>query len=257
MSNNANNIFILHSRPLSESRLLLEILDERLGRLSAVYRLAKKALGRPQLFQLYHTEIRGKNELKSLFVLEQLQDYSSPPGLASYSGLYLNELLYCLLPKEMSVELVFGAYKRALLSLQQIRRYTQQDQASDQAAAEYILRRFELLLFQELGFGLNPSALADVLVVCQHDAKSDKAVVRYDPNEGWLKLATEISAGTSRKAAELNEFSYRDLSVINDFLCDLSMENFRSARHAIKRLNRHIIDTFLQGRKLRSRELFS
>jgi DNA repair protein RecO (recombination protein O) len=84
----------------------------------------------------------GKAELKTLHKAEWQGGYTPLRGLGLICGFYLNELLLKLLPREDAHEQLFEAYATALGQL---------PAAQDHAA---VLRRFERVLLQELGYGL-------------------------------------------------------------------------------------------------------
>ena len=262
----SHKVFILHTRALSDSRLLLELFEEKLGRLSAVHRVGRRSLGKPQLFHLYHTELKGKNELRSAHVLETIDSLNLPPGIASFSGLYLNELLYRLLPKEFAAQDLFLAYRRAIVSLSKIETYTAGDSKLDKLATEYVLRRFELSLFSELGFGFDIESLS---LLVEEDFQSKH--YRYDPVSGWQaqqqfhKKAYDSNATAESSNLDIREqfsesyyalHNFNDLQLLRSFLQDPSFSKFYDIHKPLKRLTRLLVDNLLNGKKLRSRELF-
>jgi DNA repair protein RecO (recombination protein O) len=84
----------------------------------------------------------GKAELKTLHKAEWRGGYTPLRGMGLICGFYLNELILKLLPREDAHEQLFDIYADALLRLAV---------ETDHAA---VLRRFERILLQELGYGL-------------------------------------------------------------------------------------------------------
>ena len=117
----------------------------------------------------------GKAELKTLHKAEWQGGYAPLRGLSLICGFYLNELLLKLLPREDPHEQLFEAYAAALAQL---------PAAQDHAA---VLRRFERVLLQELGYGLvfDREVISGVPIVAE-------ALYRYVPDRGPV-AATKTS----------------------------------------------------------------
>jgi DNA repair protein RecO (recombination protein O) len=153
-----------------------EIYTRDVGRVAVIARGARRprsALrGVLMAFQPLHLAWSGKSELKTLHKAEWQGGYAPLRGLSLICGFYLNELLLKLLPREDPHESLFEAYAAALVQL---------PATQDHAA---VLRRFERVLLQELGYGL----------VCDREAISGEAieadgVYRYMPDRGPVALA--------------------------------------------------------------------
>ena len=101
---------VLHARPLRENSRVLELLTAGAGRLSAVVRGRS---GSVQPFVLLDLAWRGRGELPTLSVAEQQRVYPLT-GRALVCGLYLNELVLRLYPREAPVPealpALLGAY---------------------------------------------------------------------------------------------------------------------------------------------------
>lgn len=137
--------YLLHSRPFSETSLIVELFTESHGRIAAVANGVKrknnvnKSLLQP--FRPLLVSWRGNSDLKTLTRIDS-------PTLAFplardflYSGLYLNELCLRLLGKEVCQPQIYSAYHATLLAL------------SKQQDLETSLRQFEVSLLNELGQG--------------------------------------------------------------------------------------------------------
>jgi len=138
--------YLLHTYPYRETSLVAEIYTRDSGRVAVIARGARRprsALrGVLMAFQPLIFSWSGKAELKTLHKAEWQGGYLPLRGLSLICGFYLNELLLKLLPREDAHEDLFEAYAAALAQL---------PSAQDHAA---VLRRFERVLLQELGYGL-------------------------------------------------------------------------------------------------------
>ena len=140
-------VYVLHTYPFKETSLVVELFTRDFGRVSAVAKGARRPRsamrGMLQSFQPLLGAWSGKLELKTLHSLEWYAGLLMLQGEALMCGFYLNELLLRLLPREDAHEALFDEYTQTLklLSL-----------APDNSAN--ILRRFELLLLQSLGYAV-------------------------------------------------------------------------------------------------------
>lgn len=135
--------FILHRRRYGDRSLLLELFTLDAGRLPAVARGAASSSSRRrgilQPFIPLLTGWTGRGEVVTLTRTEAAGPAPALQGRALYCGLYLNELLERLLPREEPLPLLFEAYRATLAAL-----------AAGEAEAPW-LRHFELSLLRELG----------------------------------------------------------------------------------------------------------
>lgn len=139
--------FILHSYPYSETSLLVEAFTREHGRVPLIAKGAKRpqSLWRGVLlaFQPLLLSWSGKGDVKTLTGAEWQGGLPLLRGKALACGFYLNELLLKLLAREDAHPGLFDTYRAALDGLAG---------SGDQAAC---LRRFELRLLSELGYGLS------------------------------------------------------------------------------------------------------
>jgi DNA repair protein RecO (recombination protein O) len=166
--------FILHSYPYKESSLIVDVLTVDNGRMAMVAKGAKRPGSnlRGALLSLQPVEIvfSGRGEVKTLTQATWLPGQPWLTGKALMCGLYLNELLMKLLPREDSHPLLFDSYAATLMTLAE----------SNEHSA--ILREFEIQLLAELGYGLQ----------LDHDARSgeplhSETLYRYDPLSGAME----------------------------------------------------------------------
>lgn len=216
--------YFLHTRPYRETSLLVEVFTAEAGRLSAVWRGARRGKGAvPQLFQPLVLEAAGSGELRSLRHVEVAGLALGLDGVALFSAFYLNEVLTRLLPREEAQPALFVAYADTLGRL-----------AENEAPAP-LLRAFEAQLLDCLGYGVDFA----------HDSQSGEPVipgVHYDfhPERGLMRVHGS-STGFSGES-----------------LLKLAVGNFQApdAAAAAKRIHRMALARLLGDRPLKSRELF-
>ncbi len=220
-------VYVLHTRPYRDSSLLVDYFSRAEGRIGAVVRGAKRAgRGNPlQPFAPLLASWSGRTALKSSVLPERAGPALALQGVALVSGLYLNELLMRLLPADDPHPRVFDSYSDTL------------GQLALGESIDIALRRFELLLLDELGYGINLNT----------DAFNDEPLLAerfyyFESGVGLISCVASTSAGQA-------VFSGADLIALasNDFTPE--------ARRSAKRLCRLLIDEQLEGRPLLSRAL--
>jgi DNA repair protein RecO (recombination protein O) len=225
--------YVLHTRAWLDNSLLVEYFSRDLGRVSFVARGAKSRKTRGgagaallQPFTPLQCSWSGRSQLKTLTAFESLGPALPLQGRRLYSGLYMNELLTRLLHHEDPHRNLFDHYA-AVLSLL----------AEDQGE-EIPLRRFELILLAELGYGFDLTS--DGL---SGEAVSEEAWYHYHDEHG-LVLAGNVTGDRLPR--------YRGAD-----LCRISRGDFSgTARQCAKRLMRQALAAHLGDRPLKSRELF-
>lgn len=140
----AKEAFVLHSYPFRETSLIVEAFSQDLGRVALVARGARRPASsfrglllpfQPLLLSWY-----GKSELRTLHRAEWQGGHTRLAGMALICGLYLNELLMRLLPRDDAHEGLFANYRETLKAM------------GRDADLQGILRRFEVDLLKELGY---------------------------------------------------------------------------------------------------------
>jgi DNA repair protein RecO (recombination protein O) len=143
---NAQPAFVLHVYRYRETSLVVEAFTRDHGRVALIARGARRpgsALrGVLTAFQPLIVSWTGKSELKTLVASEWEGRYAPLKGEALICGFYLSELILKLVARDDPHEGLYGAYRGALAAL-----------AADASHAA-ILRRFELTLLAELGYGV-------------------------------------------------------------------------------------------------------
>jgi DNA repair protein RecO (recombination protein O) len=138
--------YVLHTLPWRETSLLVEVLTREHGRLALMARGARRPRspirGVLRAFQPLQLEWFGKAELRTLTSADWGDWQPLLEGQSLYCGLYLNELLLRLLARDDPHPGLFDAYAATLAAL------------ALRVGDEVSLRRFELRLLSELGYGL-------------------------------------------------------------------------------------------------------
>ncbi len=222
--------YVLHRRPYQESSFLLELLTRDHGRIGAVGRGASKRGALLQPFQALLVSWRQRNsELVSLGGIER--DAAATPiqlgPRALPCGLYVNEVTQAMLARNDACPRLFQAYTECLGKLgvgQQL---------------DWCLRRFEVELLSELGYGLLLEEVGDT-----GEPLDPSTHYRFEPDRGPQLAAVGESAwhvdGATLLALGGNE------AMIS-----------RSTRQQAKRLMQAVLNHYLEGRPLRSRELLN
>jgi len=224
--------FILHTIPYRETSLLVDIFTLNHGRLRCVakgFRKPNKKGIAKTLFPYteHHFQWQGRGELKTLTQAEPIQAPVFLKQESLFVGLYINELLYKLLHQNDPHQSLYEFYCQLMTQL------------SSSEILQPVLRRFEMLLLEELGYGLVLDAEAET-----GQAVSSEHLYYYIPDQG-LKLIQDQTADN------LHAFSGADIMA----LCQGQLEQ-QSVLRAAKKLTRQVIDFYLDGKELNSRELY-
>ncbi len=221
--------YLLHSRKYTDSRVILELLTQEYGRVSAVFRYrhsAKKSTP-VQAFVPLYVDWKGRAGLKTILNLEP---NGVPLRLEStnlYCGMYLNEILQRVLPQEDPCDAIFEQYQRAIAELSEIN--------DEPYKREQCLRVFELDLLEQLGFAINFSE--DI----HQNPISTGQKYRYINAEGFV---LDTSGGPDGFPAEV-VFAIRD----RKFSSPVSLKY-------AKLLCRRALQPLIGNKPLNSREFF-
>lgn len=218
--------FILHQRKFKETSLIIDVMTRDFGRISllakGVRKTKSKTAGLLQPFIPLTMSYFGKTELKTLTGVEIKQPFIQLQGLALYCGFYVNELVSCFLHQYDPHPDVFFYYDECLSSL------------SDSSKIEAALRKFELNLMDAVGYGLQ-------LEYDFHTEKSVDPLTKYHFNaeQGPIEALDGHFSGATLKAMKSREFSDPQMLI------------------EAKILMRTVIDTYLHGKKLKSRTVIN
>ena len=144
MTIDAEPAFVLHTRPYRETGALVDLFCRHQGRLRVVARGGRAGRGwRLGPFTPLAVGWRGRGELKTLTTADAGAAALLAAGRELLLGLYVNELLMRLLPAHSPHERLFDRYQGLLGEL------------AVAADPEPLLRDFELLVLDQLGYGLD------------------------------------------------------------------------------------------------------
>ncbi|NOY73600.1 MAG: DNA repair protein RecO [Gammaproteobacteria bacterium] len=239
--------YILHRRAYRNTSFIVDLFSQNRGRISAVARGARRSRNNAliQAFQPVLCSWFGRGELYTLGNIEPAGGYQKINARLVLSGLYLNELLIRLLPKEEPMGRLYDDYAEAVTGLVQLSLCWHEVEDTTTSATykhlnlleQKILRRFEKALLEQLGYGVDFSFEANTgQPVC-----ADRRYV-FVPNKGLLQTS-------------LDNFSAGCIS--GSSLLALANEKFESEQslREVKCLLRTILDQYLGDRPLQSRQL--
>ena len=182
--------WVLHGYDWSESSLILDVFTRHQGRVVLAAKGAKRPHSqlRPVLLPLQPITLSytGESEVKNLRSADWQGGDLMPEGDALIAGLYLNELLMRLLPREDPHEALFDGYSQTVRTLTQ----------SSDLPVSVVLRGFELMLLRAMGhlpeldrYTLTQQALEGPAVLTVESGllsapQQDKAL----PAQAWLLL---------------------------------------------------------------------
>jgi DNA repair protein RecO (recombination protein O) len=220
--------FILHRRDYSNSSLLLECFSAEHGRFPAIAKGARSKRDRGaailQPFQPLLIKLAGRGEIKTITGFEHDGMAIKLQGQQLFCGFYLNELLQYLLGRSDPHQKLFHIYHDTLQQLVNSR------------PIDMVLRYFEIDLLSELGYGLIFDKDAEI----GHPI-DPAALYSFQLERGPIKSA-DGSSGI--RGTTLLALSNRELQ--------LDGRGRQEAREMMRRILQH----YLGGRTLKSRELF-
>ena len=218
--------FVLHTRRYGDSSLIVELFTREQGRMAGMAKgilRSRRSSYQVNSFQPLLVELRGRGEVQTL---TRAEPGGAPLGLRGrrlYCGLYLNELLLRLIARQDACPGLYDDYVKALQRL------------AANASVEPLLRSFEVRMLSHLGVGMTldrDHAGQPIDATCVYD---------YDIETGPIPVV-----------------SGRSGEVLGSTLIALDKENLtdQDALLQARQLMRRIIDHYLGGRPLHSRQLF-
>ncbi len=220
--------YILHSRPWSESSLILEIFSHDAGRVGLVARGARRTKSRwqglLQPFQPVLLSWSARSELGTLTGAERASNTEALEGIALFCGFYINELIMRLCVRNDPHPQLFSTYSKCLEQLRASNR------------PQPALRAFEKSLLQEIGFELQLTVDARQQIPVRSGNN-----YRYDPESGPIETAAG-SAGKDYPGSVL-------LALANDDYSDQKL------MRGMRQLLQGILAHHLGGRPLASQRV--
>ena len=221
--------FVLHTRPWSETSLLLDVFTQESGRIRLIAKGARarrsNLKGALQPFVPLLIRFGGRGEVKTLRGAEAVSLALPLNGISLYSGLYVNELLARVLEQETRFSDLFFDYLHCI-----------QELAGSDGTPEPALRRFELALLGHLGYGVDFLHCAGT-----GEAVSDSMTYLYREEKGFI--ASMVINNSSFTGYQLKALADRTFAEVDTL-------------RAAKRFTRMALKPYLQGKPLKSRELF-
>lgn len=220
--------FVLHSRPWSETSLMLDVFTEESGRVRLVAKGARSKRsnlkGALQPFTPLLVRFGGRGEVKTLRSAEAVSLALPLSGITLYSGLYVNELISRVLEHETRFSELFFEYLHCIQAL-----------AGASGSPEPALRRFELAL---LGHWLWRDFLH---CAGSGEPVDDTMTYRYREEKGFIaSLVIDNNTFTGHHLKALASREFPDVDTLR----------------AAKRFTRIALKPYLGGKPLKSRELF-
>ena len=228
MRNEILHGYLIHHRKYRERSHIVHLFTEEYGRVDGILRQMP-----PPQYQPITLQATGKSELKNFTKLEILNHPIFFYGDAFFSGFYLNEVILRLCPLEEAMPQTFEQYQLTLLQLQQLASHKQASLFLRQ-----ILRQFEHVLLQELGYAIDFSVDAS-----QQDIQVNQHY-QFQLNDGFLPVS-RASRSTLEGALITSMQSYEDGQ-------DFSHEQLQ----LLGKLYRQMISSLLGDRPLKSRQLW-
>lgn len=221
--------FVLHSRPYSETSLLIDFFTEGEGKIRLLAKGARRnrspLRGCLQPFTPLLIRWSGKGEIKTLISADPVSLALPLSGTVLYSGLYLNELTARVIEFGTPYSALFFDYLQCLQIL-----------AGSERTPESALRQFELALLSYLGYGVDFLHCAG-----SGEPVTDAMTYRYREEKGFIgSLVIDQLTFTGKQLKALAEREFPDSDTLK----------------AAKRFTRIALKPYLGGKPLKSRELF-
>jgi len=223
--------FLLHSRPWRETSRIIEVFSQQHGRVGLIANGAMRPKSRWRSvlrpFQPLRVSWSGRGSLYTLRSAEPSSRAFDITGLSLMSAYYLNELLLTLMERRDAHVDLFAHYAATL------------DELAGASNAEPVLRRFEVRLLAEIGYGLVLDEDVAEKLPLQPESRYE-----YVLDQGPMPVGTDYSGDLV--------FSGADLIAIGRGECATE----RQLRNA-KRLLRPLLNRALGGKTLRTREVLA
>lgn len=220
--------FVLHSRAYRESSLLLDVFTLNFGRLRLLAKGARKSKkGLHALLQPFvglRLSWTGKGDLPVLTDAEAAGTGVELSGSKLFCGFYINELLLHFLPSRDPHPEVFHLYRSTL------------DQLATDEGVERVLRLFEVSLLGEMGYGMS----------------LDREATSGQPIDAAKRYVYRIEGGPVENDEGIAE-SVRGATLL---ALEQKTLNAPDELQEAKRLMRQVIDYYLNGKRLKSRDFF-
>ena len=225
--------YILHRHKYRETSLLLDIFSKDYGRLSLVAKGARRNRKQQGVgfepFQRYLLSWVARTELGTLTQLDAERTSFSLSSRQLFSGFYINELVLHLLHRHESHPELFDAYENIL------------EQLANGLREEIVLRYFEKILLQTLGYGL----------VLDIDVDTGEPI---SAEQDYLYVYERGPVGYIKDTIEGIRVSGKTLLALQE---ETLQEQDKSCLCEAKQYLRVILARYLGDKKLASRDLYN
>ena len=238
---NQQPAFIIHTRPYTETSLIVEVFSPDYGRVGLLSKGARNPKnhkrGILQPFQPLLLNWIGKGELPILSSVEQGKcllhfDYKS-----RVCGFYINELIYKLLQRRDPHPGLYAAYAELMQTLNAC--------SLKNKERELALRLFEKKLLTEIGYGLILDRDVD-----QGELINPELVYRYVPERG-----PEVYRGDLHRSASATVSSPLIVSGMVLYCINRNQYPSEQIMQQAKQFMRYVLQTLLAGKTIYSRRL--
>ncbi|MCF9034078.1 DNA repair protein RecO [Acinetobacter nectaris] len=227
MRNETLHGYVIHYRKYRERSHIVHLFSDEYGRIDGVLRSSV-----PPLFQPIQLLASGKSELKSF---NQLEIENKPiffQGDAYFCGFYLNEILLKLCLLEEAMPKTYLQYHHTIYQLQSL-----ESQSQKSLFIRQLLRKFEYILLEELGYRLDFSVDASGKKIL-----SDKNYI-FSLSDGFIISDKTMGTFSGNHILSMKSYDFKD-----EFnLCQLQFVNH---------FYRQLITSLLGDRPLKSRQLW-
>jgi DNA repair protein RecO (recombination protein O) len=232
--------FVLYTRPLRETSLLVTFFTENKGKINAVVKgvrsnskTARVKQAWLQPFQALNVSWVEKNnatsDLVNLRLLEPTSLRFPLVADANICGLYINELLYRLLYQSIASPSLYQDYQHSLLGLAKAENRQQQ---------EWVLRQFEYALLLELGVAMDMVYDANNQLIKTDGFYQFTLEVGFQPIENSQNKVPEKISGKTLQ--QFHQRKYREVAL-----------------PALKYLFRFVLAYYLGDKPIHTRNLFA
>lgn len=173
--------YVIHKRPYLNSSLLVSMFTRDFGLIKLIAKGARRAKSKFKsiLEPFVSLEINyiSKNTLSVLIDAECFESTQRQmlPVSRYYIGMYMNEMIFKLTHEHDEHTKLFDCYQKSLLEM------------CEQCSVSAILRKFEIVLLRELGYGIDFSYDANDREIIEEDSN-----YYFYANHGFVKIANII-----------------------------------------------------------------
>lgn len=228
MRNEVLHGYLIHHRKYRDRSHIIHLFTQEYGRVDGILRQVPAPQYQPLCLQA-----SGKSALKNFSKLEIVSQPVFFYGDAFFAGFYLNEILLRLCPVEESMPQTFQQYHITLSGLQQLGQ-----QAETNTYLKQILRQFEYVLLEELGYALSFD------VDAQQQPIQAQQCYELMLNDGFVAVSHRSNASVTGE----------QILTMIDY--EVGQEFNQAQLQLLTKLYRQLIAALLGDRPLKSRQLW-